>query len=203
MSASTRDSGGEFSPFREPSWTAPLDVDRELECIPPAALIRGMFILPVIAEAKRVQRGTINMRDRYVPFQFYPLREHARLLAETSALVFPKLPLRQALRKFGRGAPAAFLSSRLGRVVMQPGLDVVEIAMGFAKGYELSLTPGRATVEQRSERSMDVTMEDVHYFLDSHHVGAFEGTLRMAGLQAAQVLVHRISAACAILRFEW
>lgn len=202
MSAFVRDSGGDLSLFKEPPWDAPLDVERELECIPPTSLIRGMFIQPVVNEAKRAQRGTLNTRDRYVPFQFYPLREHARLLAETAALVFPKLSMRQALRKLGRGAPHAFLNSRLGRVVLQPGLDVFEIVMGFAKGYELCLSPGRASVEQRAERVLDVTLEDLHYYLDSHHVGAFEGTLRMANLQG-HVQIHRISAAQAVLRLEW
>jgi uncharacterized protein (TIGR02265 family) len=202
VAAPTRDSGGDLGLFREPPWNAPLNVDRELECIPPTAQIRGMFIMPVAAEAKRAHAVTKCLRDRYVPFQFYPLREHARLLVDTCAAMFPKLPLRQALRKLGRGAPTAFLASRLGRVVMQSGEGLMEVVNGLAKGYELSLSPGRATVSETTGRSVDVTLEDVYYFLDSHHVGAFEGALKVSGIKG-RVQVHRISAAQGVLRLSW
>jgi uncharacterized protein (TIGR02265 family) len=202
VAAITRDSGGDLNPFREPAWNAPVDVDRELECIPPTAMIRGMFIMPVAQEAKRIRAATTSLRDRYVPFQFYPLREHARLLVDTCTAAFPKLPLRQSLRKLGRGAPTAFLASRLGRVVMQPEQGLMEAVNGLAKGYELSLNPGRATVTETAGRSVDVTLEDIHYFIDSHHVGAFEGAMKFAGVQG-RVRVHRISAAQAVLRLTW
>jgi uncharacterized protein (TIGR02265 family) len=201
--AYSRDSGGDLNPFREPPWDAPLDPEREMESIPPSAQIRGMFIIPVLQIARRSSKPPgQKQRDRYVPFQFYPLREHARLLIDTAGLVFPQLPLRQGLRKLGRGAPAAFVSSTLGRVVLQPNQGPFEVVTALATGYNLCLKPGNAVVEQRSERSLEVTLEDIHYFIDSHHVGAFEGAVKHAGEQA-RVRIQRISAAQAVLLVEW
>lgn len=196
------ESGGDLDPFREPPWDAPLDPEREIESIPPSAQIRGMFILPVLQEAKRAGKPIGNRRDRYVPFQFYPLRQHARLLLEASAQVFPQVPLRQALRKLGRGAPAAFTASTLGRVVLHQDRGVVDVVRALAAAYELCLSPARAIVEERGERSLEVSLEEVHYFLDSHHVGTFEGAVKFAG-KRGRVRIQRVSAASAVLRVEW
>jgi len=116
-----------------------------------------MFIIPVIEEAKRAG-ASLAKRERYVPFQFYPLREHAQLMVEASSVVFPQLPLRQALRRLGRGAPRAFVASTLGRVVLQSAQGVIDVVTALAKGYELNMKPGRAYVDQPRPRVLDVTM---------------------------------------------
>lgn len=198
---SRRPSAGPSLPFHDPPWDAPLDAIREIENIPAAAQIRGMFILPVLQEAKRAG-ANLAKRERYVPFQFYALREHAQLMVEASALLFPRLSLRQALRRLGRGAPQAFVGSTLGRVVLQSARGVPDVVSALAKGYELNMEPGRAHVEQAGARVLDVKLEKVYYFLDSHHVGAFEGALRFAGARGA-VRVHRIDASTSVLRIEW
>lgn len=201
MSLSRRPSAAPALEFHDPPWDAPLDAAREIESIPSSALIRGMFIIPVIQEAKR--SGTsVSKRDRYVPFQFYPLREHAQVMVEASAVVFPQLSLRQALRRFGRGAPHAFVSSTLGRVVLQPAQGVNEVVTALAKGYELNMKPGRVYVDQPRPRVLDVTLEQVYFFADSHHVGAFEGALHFAGTRG-KIRVHRIDASITVLRIEW
>lgn len=160
-----------------------------------------MFIIPVLQEAKRAG-ATLSKRERYVPFQFYALREHAQVMVEASALVYPQLSLRQALRKFGRGAPQAFVSSTLGRVVLQSAQGVPEVVTALAKGYELNMKPGRAYVDQPRPGVLDVTLEQIYYFVDCHHVGAFEGALHFAGARG-KVRVHRIDASITVLRIEW
>lgn len=199
--AATRSSGGDLNPFRDPPWGAPLDIQREIESIPVNAQIRGMFMLPVIQEARRAG-VTLGARERYVGFQYYPLREHAQLLVDACAAVFPQLPLREALRRLGRGAPRAFVASTLGRVVLQSADGPRDVVCALAKGYELVLRPGRAQVEQPQPHVLDVTLEQVHYFIDSHHVGAFEGALKYAG-QRGRIRVQRISASHAVLRIEY
>ena len=187
--------------FRDPPWDAPLDAAQEIENIPTSALIRGMFILPVLQEAKRAG-ATLSKRERYVPFQFYPLREHAQLMVEAGPVVFPQLSLRQALRRFGRGAPHAFVSSTLGRVVLQSAQGVTDVVNALAKGYELNMKPGLVHVDQPRPRVLDVTLEQVYFFVDSHHVGAFEGALHYAGTHG-KVRVHRIDSSTTVLRIEW
>lgn len=160
-----------------------------------------MFILPVIQEAKKVG-ANLAKRERYVPFQFYPLREHAQILVEASARVFPQYSLRQGLRRLGRGAPTAFVSSTLGRVVLQTAQGVPAVVNALAKGYELNMMPGRAYVEHPRPRVLDVTLEQVLFFVDSHHVGAFEGALQFAG-ERGRVRIHRSDASHIVLRIEW
>lgn len=201
MSLSHRPSGTPALQFREPPWDAPFDAAREIESIPATAQIRGMFIIPVLQEAKRAG-GSLRARERYVPFQFYPLREHAQLMVDACSIVSPQLSLRQALRRLGRGAPRAFLASTLGRVVLQPAQGVLEVVTALAKGYELNMKPGRAYAEQRKPRVVDVTLEQIYSFIDCHQVGAFEGAVHFAG-ERSKVRIHRINSGSAVLRIEW
>jgi uncharacterized protein (TIGR02265 family) len=122
-------------------------------------------------------------RSRYVPFTFYPLREHAALLIATCNAAFPKLPPRQALRKLGRAAPQALLSSTIGRVVLGSAAGVHAMVDAMTAAYPINLKPCRTSVVEHNDKSVIVRLTDVHYFLDSHHVGTFEGLLRHAGVE--------------------
>jgi uncharacterized protein (TIGR02265 family) len=169
--------------FVEPPWHAPLDAKAIVGAVPPDATITGMFILPLVQEAQR--RGIVlpSARARYVPFTFYPLREHCKVLIEGCELLFPELPLRQALRKIGRGAPVALLKSTLGRVLLGSAKGVGPCVEAMAKAYALNMRPAVVTVGEISPSSAVVRLDDIHYFLDCHHVGTFEGLLKLAGVK--------------------
>jgi hypothetical protein len=47
-----------------------------------------------------------------------------------------------------------------------------------------------------------VRLEDIHYFLDSHHVGTFEGVLNFARVEG-RVSIAKRSRAAADLLLEW
>jgi len=198
-SALTRMSDPEYV---EPPWRAPLDAEAELRAIPSTATISGMFLAPLVLEAKRCGVVLPSARDRYVPFTFYPLVEHCRLLVESCRLLHRDRPLRQALRKLGRGAPHALVASTLGRVVLGSAEGVHDVIRAMAKAYPLNARPSRVTVLEAGSGRALVRLEDVHYFLDSHHVGAFEGVLRFAQVEG-RVLVARRGRAAADLLLEW
>ena len=80
-------------------------------------------------------------RERYVAFRFYPLIEHVQVLVETSQRVYPGVPLRQALRKLGRGAPNALVASTLGKVVLAAAAGVHDVIDAMAKAYPLNARP--------------------------------------------------------------
>jgi uncharacterized protein (TIGR02265 family) len=188
--------------FVEPPWHAPLDAEEEIARVPEDATISGMFLAPLVIEAKRQGVTLPSARDRYVPFKFYPLREHCRLLVETCDRLFRDRPLRQALRRLGRGAPAALAASTLGKVVLGSAEGVDQVVSAMAKAYPLNARPSRVTVlETRPGRAV-VRLEDVYYFVDSHHVGTFEGALKFAGV-AGRVLIASKSRVCADLLLEW
>ena len=188
--------------FVEPPHAEPFDVERELSSIPETARVRGLLIAPMIAEAKR--RGVTRPapRERYVAFNLYPLREHGRVLIEHCQDLYPNLTLRAALRKIGRAAPDAFLGSTIGKVTLAPAQGLHDIVSAFCKGYELSFEPGEASVLEHSPKHIVVALREVYHFLDCHHVGAFEGALKRAGVRGkVSIAVHGHGAADLLL--EW
>jgi uncharacterized protein (TIGR02265 family) len=185
--------------FVEPPWSRPLDAELELRTMPETAQVRGLLIAPMVSDAKK--RGPLP-RDRYLSFNLYPLREHARLLVDSARALFPDLSLREGLRKLGRGAPSAFGASTVGKVTLGVAEGVHDVITAFAKGYELNLQPGRAQIVERGARHAVVSLDDIHYFLDSHHIGAYEGALGRAGVRG-QVRIARRNRAAADLLLQW
>jgi uncharacterized protein (TIGR02265 family) len=188
--------------FVEPPWRSPLDPDQALHYIPQDAEISGMFIAPLLTELKRCNASIIPPRKRYVSFQFYPLREHAQLLIEIAERMFIDRPLRQALRKMGRAAPASFISSTLGKVVLGSSQGVHGAVEALAKAYGLNMRPGSASIVESQPNRIVVRLEEVHYFLDCHHVGAFEGAMNHAGVRG-RVLIDPLSRSSADLLLQW
>ena len=188
--------------FVEPPWAEPLDVKRVLGQIPESASIAGMFFLALAVGAERRHVALAMPRPRYVPFSFYPVREFAPLLIAGAGLFHPHSSLREGLRRIGSAAPAAFLSSTLGRVTLGASEGVHATVSAIAKTYAINSRPSRCTVTKTEPGSMVVALDDVWYFLDSHHVGVFEGTLEHAGVQG-RVRIHRRSETAADLLLEW
>jgi Protein of unknown function (DUF2378) len=54
-----------------------------------------------------------------------------------------------------------------------------------AKGYALTSWPARVEVVERGAGHARVRLDEVHYFLDSHHVGIFEGVMRACGVKGS------------------
>jgi len=189
-------------PFTEPRWDAPLDADAAIARIPEDATISGMFPSALAIEARRRGFALPSARPKYVPFSFYPLREHARLLVETSHRFYPKLPLRQALRHLGSYAPKAMAASTLGRVMFGTVGGAQEMITAMVKAYPLNTRPCEVSIVSSGPGYSIVKMKDVHHFLDSHHVGAFEGVFKHVGIEG-RVLVAQRGTAAADFMLEW
>jgi uncharacterized protein (TIGR02265 family) len=134
-----------------------------------------------------------------VQFNFYPLAELARLLVEAAERFFPGRTLRHALRTLGRAAPDAFLSSTLGKVTLGSTEGVHAAVAAMANAYELNLRPSRVSVPDSGASWVVVRLDKVLYFLDSHHVGTFEGILRFAGVNGAVRVASRSPASADFL----
>lgn len=174
--------GPSLQDFIEPNWHAPIDVAKVLAAIPESATITGMFLEPTARDARQQGKPLASARERYVPFRFYPLREHVQLLVEASSAYFPQLPLRKALRKLGRAGPNAFLASTLGRVSIAAAHGTVDFIARLAKSYPINLPGTRAEVLDVDAHNAVVSLRDLLFFADCHHVGVFEGVLRYAGV---------------------
>lgn len=169
--------------FWLPDWSAPLDAARAVQLIPETRTISGMFLAPVAREAAKLNKSLASARERYVPFRFYPLREHASLMIEACAALYPGLSLRGALRKLGRGAPNALLSSTLGRTGIGAAHGVHDIVQAMGKAYAINVPGCEVTLAEAGAKFCIVQLRGLPYFVDCHHVGAFEGVLRYAGVE--------------------
>lgn len=190
------------SDWSEPSWTLPLDTDAAIAAVPEDATMTGMFLAALVAVASERGVELPSARPRYVAFQPYPLREHCRLLVELSRLGFPNRPLREALRRVGRGAPEVLLGSTVGRVVLGSVEGTVPILQAMAKSYALHMRPATLDVIQTGERQAVVRLNEVYNFADCHNVGVFEGVLRYAGVDG-RVRIHSRSPTRADLCCDW
>jgi uncharacterized protein (TIGR02265 family) len=188
--------------FVEPAWDAPLDASRVLAEIPASATIAGMFFQALADGAERRQVKLELPRARYLPFGFYPVREFAPLLITAATLFHPQGSLREGLRRIGTAAPIAFLGSTLGRVTLGASEGVQATVTAIAKTYAINTRPSRCAVTESGPRRIVVSLDEVHYFLDSHHVGVFEGTLEHAGVDG-RVRLHRRSQTSGDLLLQW
>jgi uncharacterized protein (TIGR02265 family) len=188
--------------FVLPDWRAPLDVAKALANIASERTISGMFLESSAREARRLNKPLASARERYVAFRFYPLREHVKLLLEACPVLFPGNPLRVALRKMGRAAPAALLTSTLGRATVGVAQGTLAIMTAMAKSYAVNVPGSEITVADAGANHCLLRVRSLPFFIDCHHVGAFEGVLRYAGVEG-EVRMHLLSHEAADYRITW
>jgi uncharacterized protein (TIGR02265 family) len=193
--------------WEEPPWSSPLDTDAVLAAIPEGATVSGLFLSGVRDLARSAEAPLERSRASYVAFKAYPAREHAELMVECAKRVWPALPIRHALRKMGRGAAGLLISSQVGRVLFGSAEEPIAMVQAMARSYASHLRPASVEVVSDGERRLIVRMQEIHYFLDSHHVGVFEGVLRHAAVGGAKidgkVRIAARSPVAADLLLEW
>jgi uncharacterized protein (TIGR02265 family) len=202
MAAFEPDLGTGLASFKDPPWTAPLDVPRTLSLISADSTIAGMFFLGVLEGTKRRGVTLSAPRERYLPFGFYPVAEFVPLLVTAAGVLHPTLSLRQALRAIGAAGPALLAKSVLGKVTLGSAIGVHAVIEAIANTYAVNIRASRCAVIRKATQSCVVSLDNVQYFLDSHHVGVFEGTMTHAGV-SGRVRIARRSEFCAELMLEW
>jgi len=188
--------------FKDPPWRAPLDVPRALSLISDDSAIAGMFFLALLEGAKRRAVALSAPRERYLPFGFYPVAEFAPLLVNAAGLFHPKLPLRQALRAIGSVGPAVLAKSVLGKVTLGSAIGAHAVIDAVANTYSVNIRPSQCSVTHKGERTCVVNLDNVQHFLDSHHVGVFEGTMTHAGVNGRVRIASRGEFGAELL-LEW
>ena len=125
-------------------------MDERVRLVPPTATVKGMFLERPIAEAQRLC-GRRPVPGEYVPFRDYPITEHIRVLAACAAAAWPDVPLREGIRRLGRGAFLTFLESLAGRVVFAAAGRNFDAALGLTtRAYGLTGPVGTVRVVERS-----------------------------------------------------
>lgn len=143
----------------------------------------GMFPQSLVDAARGQGHVLESARERYLPFKFYPLREHVALLFEIAPLLFPQMSMRRGLRKIGRAAPKALLNSTVGRVVLASTFEPHVAVDSFVRAYNINMKSGTAELSESGPDWAVVRLTRINFLSDCHQVGTLEGFLRHVGVR--------------------
>ena len=95
---------------------APLDLEARLVATPPDQIAKGMFMQGV-ADHVHALSGKAPGRGRYLPFKDYPLTEWMELIVEGARLAYPRVPVREGIRRLGQLTYSRAASSTVGKII--------------------------------------------------------------------------------------
>jgi uncharacterized protein (TIGR02265 family) len=174
-------------------WKAPLDLAASRAALPAGgAVIKGMFIDGVLRGCAR--RGhDLKWPKKFVAFKEYDVRDYLDVCEAAAGALFAKHSMREGLRRVGHMAYPDLVDSLIGRVIFGVlGRDVRSISKLVSKAYEIAGKPGRATLLELHDDATVVRLEDIHTYIDTLQVGAFEGVLQACALDG-EVRIKRLS----------
>jgi hypothetical protein len=70
----------------------------------------------------------------------------------------------------------------LGKVTLGSAIGVHSVIEAVANTYGVNIRASSCAVTHTAEKACLVSLANVQYFLDSHHIGVFEGTMTHAGV---------------------
>ncbi len=159
------------------------DVEEEVRSIPAGYGVKGMFfdrLLVVLgsdfaAAAKTLERPPPN--DRYVAFRDYPGGDFARLAAAAARKVYPRLGLREAVRRIALDDFKVFSDSVVGKVTLAVASDPRSILNKVPFIYR-SLAPGDWDISAQDVDDRTVRL-DFRPFVGrwEYAIGQFEGAV--------------------------
>lgn len=176
-------------PFVAPDWNAPLDPQVYIERAAPLATAKGMFFAMVQRELKKA--GKLSRVSSAEPifraFKDYPYVDLLKLEVEACEALFPKVSLREGLRRLGHCVFPMFLEHMIGRVLFGVvGRDPQQLLRLAAKGYAVAASHGTAKALEVNGTSGVLRLENVYNFPTAFHVGVVEGTLKHLDLRRTQ-----------------
>jgi uncharacterized protein (TIGR02265 family) len=119
-------------------------------------------------------------------FRYYPLRDYMQVLLDCVTSLYPQQPIRDGLQTIGRLVCPTFATSFGGRVIMSAVGSSLELGLKvLARGYQLSLKPGRATTVDLAPGRAKVELRDVWNFGDSYQVGVIEGLMNWCHIEGS------------------
>jgi uncharacterized protein (TIGR02265 family) len=184
--------------LQEPRFVDPIDVDAVCAAVPQDALIKGFFVDSferiVLAERPELAGKLYDglPRKSYHAFRSYHRGEVMRVEAHFAQLMFPGVPLREALRRACHRVYPTFLSSLVGRVVLVSlfNTDVDAILRVGPKMFAAVTNFGKVDAERVGDRHWVYHYRDYYSWLDSGDVGVIEGLLQHYKL-AGRLQVHK------------
>lgn len=189
--------------FVELNWSAPLDLLTYRAITPPDVKLLGHFFSLVRDEVEK-QGGRLSSEDKkYYAFKQYPVSEFYDLVEEALPILYPRKSTRNGLRALGKLGYTSFMETRTGRVVFGVlGRSVQSVLKAAGKGYKYTISRGRCTLLESSDKHAILQYRELYTFLDAYHMGLLEGVLEHYDC-IGKIGIRRISEASADVSLMW
>jgi len=128
-----------------------LDAEAIARRIPRANVVKGMFFSRHVTELGAGFANVATRLDapprlgRYVPFSDYPQSDYMRVSTAVALKIYPRLGLREAMRRLGRDDFSVFGESTVGKVILAVVGDA-KTALLKTPGIYMKMAPGDWTV---------------------------------------------------------
>lgn len=159
------------------------DVEAEVKSVPEGYSVKGMFfdrLMTVLGDDFEATKGKLASppdRGRYLAFREYPGGDYVRLVAAAGRKAYPRLGLREAIRRLALDDFDVFKGSMVGKVTLAVVSDARSILRKVPFIYR-SLAPGKwdISVEDLDERTVRL---DFRPFFGrwEYTVGQFESAI--------------------------
>jgi uncharacterized protein (TIGR02265 family) len=170
--------------FAEPDWSQAIDFPARVAAVPESALVRGMFMQFLLAAAPSevAQRYT---RRRYVAFKSYPMREYVEILAQACD-ASPKISPAECIRRLGWTVYPNYAATITGTAIFAvAGKNYARVVELASTAYRITLPPASVHVVSMEKRHAVVQLREVWNLPEFHHVGIWEGAMRVCDTEGA------------------
>jgi uncharacterized protein (TIGR02265 family) len=156
------------------NFSAPMDEEAMLRTARPV-MVKGLALRSFVKEAE-AQGKPLPGDPTYLAFKDYPFRESLQLSFRVARLLYPALPLPEALRRLGRRAYGSFLDSMVGRAMFGlPGMRIEHLMKLSPRAYAVLLSSCEVKLVSVTSDSALFSFRNFPIDLNAYEIGVFEG----------------------------
>lgn len=163
-----------------------LDAEAVARAIPNTYVVKGMFFARHVTQLGPEFEKVMTRLDapprfgRYVPFSDYLQSDYMRVSTAVAVKVYPRLGLREAMRRLGRDDFSVFGESTIGKVIMAVVGDA-RAALLKTPGIYMKMAPGSTvTGEEYDEHTIRIEFSPA-YGAWEYQLGQLEGVVMKYG----------------------
>lgn len=173
----------------------------QVDQTPKTHIVKGMYVGGIL-DTLKMHQVTPPMSGVQA-FKDYPLRDYMELLLDAAVTLYPRQSPSSGLRELGKLAIPTFANSIVGGVLMGTVGRSWEFALKcVARGYEVSLRPGKCIVVVSGPGRATVQLRSVFNFGMSYQVGVVEGLMQWCYV-TGRVTPTQLSVGNVDLAVEW
>ncbi len=159
---------------------------------PPDFTIKGMFFQRLVRMVDPAELARLRVRlpagGRYVAFKSYPQVEYSRLAHLAACTQYPRLDVREAMRRLARHDFEQFATTTVAKVALSFVGGCAEVLRRMPDLYRMTLDGGRFDSEL-IPGGVRMYYEDFYGWLDCYPVGTLEGICQRYG-HSPRVEIH-------------